>query len=136
MLYFTLLVYIVFFIKRRNSNQDYRNTINIHPFKEKLQNLKTINSNDLSMHKDFFMDLFGNIFLFIPFPLALIWLFSIKMTNIKIFILLVLTSASIEVLQFIFNKGVSDIDDIILNTIGGFLGLLGLHFSSKIKKSN
>ncbi len=135
LLYFTILVYIVFFIKRRIGNHDYRNTVNLHPFKEKIQNIKTINGNDLSIHKDFFLDVFGNVLMFIPFPLALVWLFSVKLSYLKNFLFVVLASLSIEIIQYLFNKGVSDIDDIFLNTIGGSIGLLVLHYLIQIKKA-
>lgn len=34
------------------------------------------------------------------------------------------TSFIIEVFQFVFKRGASDIDDVLLNTIGGFIGIL------------
>lgn len=43
-----------------------------------------------------------------------------------------LVSFSIELLQFITGKGVADIDDIILNTIGGAVGFL---IASRVKNS-
>ena len=135
LLYFFLLVYIVFFIKRRSGYQDYRKTINFYPLKDKLPNLKTINGNDLSKHVDFFMDVFGNILMFIPMPFALIWLFTSKLSYSTIFLFVVLASLSIEIIQYLFNKGVSDIDDIFLNTIGGSIGLIVFHYSVQIKKA-
>lgn len=50
---------------------------------------------------------------FIPFLFWSIWI--------------ILTSLGIEATQFIFNIGVTDIDDVILNIIGGSIGLLLLH---------
>jgi glycopeptide antibiotics resistance protein len=125
----------VFFIKRRSGYQDYRKTINFYPLKDKLPNLKTINGNDLSKHVDFFMDVFGNILMFIPMPFALIWLFTSKLSYSTIFLFVVLASLSIEIIQYLFNKGVSDIDDIFLNTIGGSIGLIVFHYSVQIKKA-
>ena len=34
------------------------------------------------------------------------------------------TSLAIEVLQYVFKRGASDIDDLILNTAGGLIGIL------------
>ena len=34
------------------------------------------------------------------------------------------TSIAIEVLQYVFKRGASDIDDLILNTAGGLIGIL------------
>jgi len=47
------------------------------------------------------------------------------------------TSLFIELIQFIFKRGVFDIDDIILNTIGGFIGVyLTYKFLSKAKNQS
>ena len=133
-LYFTFLIYILFFIKRRNNNQDYRDKINIYPFYSKLTYIKTINWNNINCLKDFLIDVLGNILLFIPLPIAFFWLLSIKFIFFNFFLRIILMSTSIEILQFFFNKGVFDIDDIILNSIGGYCGLLILfHYFFKNK---
>lgn len=128
-LYFTSLIYILFFIKRRNINQDYRNQINIYPFYNKLKYIKTINWNNINDHKDFSIDVLGNILMFFPLPIAIFWLLSNKFVFFK-FIIIILFSTLIEILQFLFNKGVFDIDDIILNSIGGYFGLV-FYFKNK-----
>lgn len=134
--YFIILVYILFFLKRRSNNQEYRNKINIYPFYSKFKYIKTINWNNINNQKDFLIDVLGNILMFIPFPIALFWLISIKISYKKYFIIIILTSVLIEILQYIFNKGVLDIDDIILNSIGGCLGLIILYYSFLKQKSN
>jgi glycopeptide antibiotics resistance protein len=64
----------------------------------------------------------GNILIFLPLGIFLPILFK-KFNRLSyIFVSLIIISFSIEVLQFILQIGQFDIDDIILNTIGGVLG--------------
>ncbi len=76
----------------------------------------------------------GNIFMFIPFCFAMTSLFKNGFSNKKIILLIIISTLIIEFSQFIFNKGVADIDDVILNTIGGIIGL-ALHKHTSRKKA-
>lgn len=70
--------------------------------------------------KAFFKNIIGNILLFMPFGLFV----TAYLDTRKVYITLVLTyisSLSIEVVQFLIGR-IFDIDDIILNLIGGLLG--------------
>ena len=62
-----------------------------------------------------------NLILFIPFGMYLEYLLKIKKLNI---IIIILTSFCYEIMQYIFHIGVSDITDIIMNTLGGIIGIL------------
>ncbi|WP_100404220.1 VanZ family protein [Bacillus solitudinis] len=68
--------------------------------------------------------LIGNVVLFIPLgfllPLSIPKLRNIGMITTIGF----LTSAFIEMCQFLFTHRVSNIDDVILNTMGTFIGVL------------
>lgn len=75
----------------------------------------------------------GNIALFIPLGFLIIWKLyrqNKKINLLKTIVLCALSSASIEIIQLIVSLSFgypfrfSDIDDIILNTIGGTLGAL------------
>ena len=63
---------------------------------------------------------FGNIIWFMPFGFLLKKL--TRMTAVKIIFFGFLLSLFIEVMQFIFGTGVSEIDDILLNTLGAAIG--------------
>lgn len=84
----------------------------------------------------FYKNIFGNMLLFVPYGI-----FIAKYVNLKEpFILIVIsfiTSLSIEVIQFLIGR-VFDVDDIILNVIGCFLGfsiyLLFKKWGSKLPK--
>ncbi|WP_419394189.1 VanZ family protein [Cytobacillus praedii] len=64
----------------------------------------------------------GNILIFVPLGFFLPILFKNFNKLLKVFVSLIIISFSIEALQFILQIGQFDIDDIILNTIGGVLG--------------
>ncbi len=83
----------------------------------------TFDSLNISLWQ-FIYHLVGNMIWFVPFGLLLPFLSKIK-TNFKnVIILSALLSFCIEVLQFIFNTGISDIDDIITNVLGAICGYL------------
>ena len=68
----------------------------------------------------FYKNIFGNMLLFLPFGL---FISKYLKLNDKIVVLLIafITSLSIEVIQFLIGR-VFDVDDIILNVVGCFLG--------------
>jgi glycopeptide antibiotics resistance protein len=66
----------------------------------------------------------GNILGFIPLGFLLPVLFSSLRTARKAIWTVFLISLSFETLQLIFNLGVFDVDDLLLNTVGGAVGYL------------
>lgn len=88
-------------------------------------------------------NLVGNIIGFMPFAFLCPLLFK-KFRNFKVVILTTFSlSLSYEVLQLLFELGSFDVDDLILNTIGGFLGyllfnltVLFLYIKKKIQNKN
>ncbi len=73
--------------------------------------------------RDVFQNIFGNIIIFMPFGMYLS-LISMKEHTIRYLPLIVLSSLTIEMFQFLLKSGYADIDDIIFNSIGGLLGIL------------
>ncbi|MES9682703.1 hypothetical protein CN514_24420 [Bacillus sp. AFS001701] len=74
--------------------------------------------NEFSSIKQFIVNIFGNIILFVPFGFILT---SIKRSK-KVILMGLFLSVSIEVVQFMMSLRTSDIDDVILNTIGTYIG--------------
>ena len=71
-----------------------------------------------------FLRLFlGNIGWFIPFGFLLPMLLK-KKSVLKVAILGLVFSFSIEVSQFIFRKGIAELDDLVLNTLGAVIGYI------------
>lgn len=143
--YFILLSYLVFFARRRR-NHHYNYEINFIPIKYSIKTFLTMNVNDKFEIFNFYLNLFGNIILFIPFAIILNTVF--KVDKLKLILLFtVLLSTSIEILQYIFQVGLADIDDVILNSIGAILGyfiynkIIQMKFTTdrkelRLKKSN
>ena len=116
-IYLLLTSYIVFFARRRHGivwSDEYLNLIPIR------RNIEAYLSPDMN-RQDFYSNLVGNIFLFIPLPIFVLELFDVSIKQV----LLVgfVTSLLIECIQYINHIGVADIDDVILNTIGAIIGI-------------
>ena len=72
--------------------------------------------------KYFIKNIIGNVIMFMPYGFFVGKYASLKNTKLTIFLLL-LASISIEVTQLVIGR-VFDVDDIILNVIGGLIGYL------------
>ena len=70
------------------------------------------------------INLAGNIVAFMPLGFLLPLVFKSTGSLIVITRITLLTSITAEICQYIFNVGCLDIDDVLLNTIGGVLGYL------------
>lgn len=64
----------------------------------------------------------GNIALFVPFGFILCSMFHVKHRLLATVGVGALLSLALEVTQYIFALGYTDIDDLIMNTVGAFLG--------------
>lgn len=66
----------------------------------------------------------GNFIMLMPLGIYIHFLYKSIAIAIKALLVLVLVSFTIEITQLIFSAGTTDIDDIILNTVGGFIAYL------------
>src|ERR1035437_2956825 len=64
----------------------------------------------------------GNIIWFVPFGFLLPYIMKKEPGFFKTTLFGFFVSLSIEILQFVFHTGVSDIDDITLNVVGAMVG--------------
>ena len=92
-------------------------TISIIPFKSLLDLI----NNNISVTR-ILENILGNIAIFIPFGLLLP--IVQKDMSKKIILYGLITSALIEIIQYVFALGSSDIDDLTLNTLGTIIGYL------------
>lgn len=83
---------------------------------------------------EFYREMLMNLFLFVPLGLSLPYVLSIKQGKymiIKSIVIGLIFSVIIELCQFYFCVGTCEVDDIIMNTIGLFIGTLSFIFYKK-----
>lgn len=116
--YVLMLVYFLFFYPEfRNDN--IINNYNISPFKT----IKLfLEYKEYLGSKSYMLNIYGNILGFIPIGILFPILFEKTRKAYKIATTTFLISFVIETIQFLTEVGSFDIDDIILNTIGGIIG--------------
>lgn len=115
--YLFLLIKILFL--SRISHLDHR-SINIIPFYSIMSYIST--SSDFA-----FGNVVGNIIIFVPLGTYFL-LFRKDKRVLSNLIIIVIVSLMVEITQGFFGIGASDIDDIILNSFGGLIGILGYKF--------
>lgn len=91
--------------------------INIYPFRTMRSYLK------YSGHFHTFINIFGNILIFMPLTLLISAIYKKYRSFGKVFLISLVTSLFIEFVQFFIGRSV-DIDDVILNITGGILGYI------------
>lgn len=89
--------------------------INLIPFKD----LWITNA----LFRNNMMNILGNVFIFIPIGIYLV-IFLGKKDIINKITIITGISLFFELFQYIFSTGITDINDIILNVIGGILGIM------------
>ena len=106
-IYYIILIFnMVIFARYSNIN-----SYNLIPFKSIINILKTGTMYSI------IINIFGNLFVFMPLDYFLIELFNVKKISIN-FILSFGVILLIELFQYIFKVGVFDIDDLIIRTLG------------------
>lgn len=74
--------------------------------------------------ESFIVNIFGNILAFTPFGFCLPLVGSRDKGFFRVLLWTFLFSLSIETIQLLYQIGIFDVDDLILNTLGGILGYL------------
>lgn len=121
-IYFALLFYLVFLLDYR-LNQHFRSSYNTFPFKKTYEFITHYSELQLLDKWCYYSDLIGNVVLFIPFPFTYQQLSNQTYTAKKIVIIVLIASVFIEAMQYLLNIGVLDIDDLLLNSLGGWIGI-------------
>lgn len=121
LIYLAYLAYLTLFSHFYGRSYFHR-SINLVPFRTITHFVMNEGSTRIML-----TNLGGNMAAFVPMGF-LPPFFSIKLKRARnIFMLILAASLLIEILQFCAGVGVSDIDDILLNTLGGILGYL-IHY--------
>ena len=123
-LYSVFIFYILLLIKilflSRISQSDHR-SINLIPFNSIMEYIVGSSAN---IKKFAFANVIGNIAIFTPLGTYLSLLKNHKRVTTNLSFIFIV-SLSVEIIQGLLGIGASDIDDIILNCLGGFIGILG-----------
>lgn len=122
LVYFIVLFYFLFFseeLGRTYSERTYR--YNLVPFREIG---RFIRYRNVLGFKIVFLNIVGNIVAFVPFG-AFLPMFSGRSRKWYVTVLYSFElSLLVELLQLIFRVGSLDVDDLLLNTLGGLVGFL------------
>ncbi len=119
-IYMVALVYFLFFSEQmgRTPSDEYK--YSLEPFKEIRRYLTYIDQLGLWY---VFLNLAGNVMAFVPFGFVLPVITRYRKFY-QVFFLSMEFSLIVEILQLVSKVGSFDVDDILLNTLGGVLGYL------------
>ena len=121
-IYLVLMVYFLFFAEsmgRNTSAQEYH--YNLHPLRE-------INRYIRHCHRlgmwPVMLNLAGNVVAFVPFGAFLPFLQRKCRSFFRVALYSFEVSLAVELIQLVYRVGSCDVDDVILNTLGGMLGYI------------
>ncbi|ROR31495.1 glycopeptide antibiotics resistance protein [Mobilisporobacter senegalensis] len=121
-IYIMLLSYFLFFSEkygRMENNSEYR--YNLHLFQEIKRFI--IYRKEVGF-ESFMVNILGNVLAFTPFGFVLP---IISPSNRKFFNILILSfelTLGVELMQLLLKVGIFDVDDLLMNTVGGVLGYI------------
>ena len=121
-LYIILLFYFLFFSERYGRDcigEDYRYNL------EFLKEIKRFITNRKQIgFEGFVVNILGNVLAFAPFGFLLPLLDKKYRGFFHTTLLSLFFSLSVEIIQMLLKVGIFDVDDLLLNTLGGILGYL------------
>ena len=104
---------------------------NLVPFKEIM---RFYTYRELVGIQAFLLNLFGNVLAFIPFGVMVPIVSRKNRRFFRVLGLTFLLSLFIECIQLIFKVGSFDVDDLILNTVGGIIGYIVFWLMNQIRR--
>lgn len=127
-----LIVYLAVMVSLAMLKAFYRIGYLWDPAAHRNRSVELVPFNEVMSNSNWFIPVFGyggNIAFFVPFGmLAYVWFHQLRGVGTRMVLWSTLTgflvSLAIEVSQFLFSLGYSDIDDLLMNTLGAFVGTL------------
>ena len=115
--YVLLFIYLLFFATFR---ADTNTEINFIPFKTLFAEFKLVLTAPTSIEYNAYVigGLFGNILLLFPIPIF----FKLDFKGYRMWLFVIIIPLFIELMQYLLQVGSADIDDVILNAFGCWLG--------------
>lgn len=121
-IYLACLIYFMFFSESYGRTMEHREyQYNLVLFQEIK---RFIRYRDVLGPMAVLINVVGNVAVFIPFGFALPLLFEKTQGFVRVMILSFSTSLLAETMQLILRVGCFDVDDLLLNTVGGCIGYL------------
>lgn len=117
--YLLLLAYLLFFSSTYGRTEEMGYRYNLKPFLEIARGIRYI---DRVGYQYVLINIGGNIAAFMPFGWLVPLISERRQNTGKILFQTFLLSLSAETIQLLTRTGAFDVDDLILNTIGGILG--------------
>ena len=117
--YLLLLSYLLFFSSTYGRTLEMGYRYNLKPFAEIRRGLEHVETVG---YRYVLVNIGGNIAAFMPFGFLLPLITERKMHTGKVFCYSFLLSLCAESVQLVSRTGAFDVDDLILNTVGGVLG--------------
>lgn len=128
-LYMAGLIYYLFLSEEYGRGAaDIVYSYNLYPFREIRRYLTY---SEILGFRAVFLNLAGNVIGFMPFGALLPILVRSARSSRRVTLLSFEVSALIEVSQLVFQVGCFDVDDMILNTLGGLLGYIVFWIGSR-----
>lgn len=120
LIYVFFIIYVLFFSERYGRTVPHKTIqYNLVPFAEIRRYIVNL---DCFTVEQFMINLAGNLFMFVPFG-ALMFVWKGKPVSfLYVTMHSLVLSLMIETIQLFTRVGVFDVDDIMLNTVGGMLG--------------
>ncbi len=121
--YLAILSYGLFFAESMGRTERNTASYNLKPFAEIRRYILRADTIGMPM---VMLNLVGNVVAFVPFGFLLpaMWPKGEKHHPLAVGIVTMTFSVVVEVLQFLTRSGSADVDDVILNTLGGLLGYI------------
>ncbi|WP_346234985.1 VanZ family protein [Lysinibacillus telephonicus] len=129
--WFILLFYVFLLVDTVFISRESLRSVNLIPFNSIKEFIMV--DNGFGQVRIVDMNIWGNILMFVPAGIYII-LHKKHRSIMKNLFIILLSSLAIEATQFIFALGALDIDDIILNVMGGFIGLAFYKMFEKLFK--
>ncbi len=132
--YLILLFYFLFFSEgmgRAGVTAEYH--YNLTPFKEIMRFIKY---RDILGTEALILNIFGNIVAFMPFGFFVPKIIKRYKNAFHIVLYSFELSLLVEIFQLIFKIGSFDVDDLMLNTVGGLLGYIAYYLFEKIRSNH
>ena len=119
LIYLALLVYFLFLMESREST--YRG-YNLIPFKSIRMFFEYYFIYHQFSFEYWFLNIFGNIFLLLPFGMLLPVILDRRLSRPRVFLASFFLTSAIELTQLYTGLGEMDVDDVILNVLGAMIG--------------